>query len=411
MARHEVDLRERVRRLPGMERLLPALEGLPPTYLVGGAVRDLLRGAAAVDLDLAVERDARSVGRALADRLGGMAREHERFGTATVRAGDLVFDLATTRRETYQEPGTLPRVEAASLDEDLARRDFAINATAVGLTGDDLGHLYDPCGGIADLEEGIVRVLHDGSFIDDPTRLLRAVRYEVRLGFRMDRRTEDLARSAAAGGALRTVSGARVRDELMDLLGEPEAPAGVGRMHELGLDRGLHPALDADPQLAASASLGAAAIGADRGLATLAALCSAAPQRLDGWLSDLHLTSEERDAVARAARVAPRLAAELREREHQPSELRALLGREPLLSLALALAMRAPSEPILRWVTKLRPVRLEITGDDLLAAGVPEGPALGRALDETLDRKLDGFVSGREEELEAALAVARQAAQ
>jgi tRNA nucleotidyltransferase (CCA-adding enzyme) len=411
MTRHEVDLRERVRRLPGMERLLPALEGLPPTYLVGGAVRDLLRGADAVDLDLAVEGDARSVGRALADRLEGVAREHERFGTATVRARELVFDLATTRRETYQEPGALPRVEAASLDEDLGRRDFAINSTAVGLTGDDLGHLYDPWGGIADLEEGVVRVLHDGSFIDDPTRLLRAVRYEVRLGFRMDRRTEDLARSAAAGGALRTVSGARVRDELMDLLGEPEAPAGVERMHELGLDRALHPALDADPELAASASLGAAAIGADRGLATLAALCSAAPQRLDGWLSDLHLTSEERDAVARAARVAPRLAAELREREHRPSELRALLGREPLLSLALALAMRAPSEPILRWVTELRSVRLEINGDDLLAAGVPEGPALGRALDETLDRKLDGFVSGREEELEAALAVARQAAQ
>jgi tRNA nucleotidyltransferase (CCA-adding enzyme) len=410
MTRHEVDLRERVRRLPGMERLLPALEGLPPTYLVGGAVRDLLRGKDAVDLDLAAEGDARSVGRALADRLGGVAREHERFGTATVRAGDLVFDLATTRRETYPEPGALPRVEAAALDEDLGRRDFAINAMAVGLTGDDLGHLYDPCGGIADLEEGVVRVLHDGSFIDDPTRLLRAVRYEVRLGFRMDRRTEDLARSAAAGGTLRTVSGARVRDELMDLLGEPEAPAGVERMHELGLVRALHPALEADPELAASASLGAAAIGADRGLATLAALCSAAPQRLDGWLSDLHLTSEERDAVARAARAAPRLAAELREREHQPSELRALLGREPLLSLALALAMRAPSEPILHWVTKLRSVRLEITGDDLLAAGVPEGPALGRALDETLDRKLDGFVSGREEELEAALAVARQAA-
>jgi tRNA nucleotidyltransferase (CCA-adding enzyme) len=410
MARHEVDLRERVRRLPGMDRLLPALDGLPPTYLVGGAVRDLLRGADAVDLDIAVEGDARSVARALADRLGGAAREHERFGTATVLAGDLGFDLATTRRESYDHPGALPRVERASLDEDLRRRDFAINAMAIGLAGDDLGHLYDPCGGLADLGEGVVRVLHDGSFLDDPTRLLRAVRYEVRLGFRMDRSTEDMALSAAAGGALRTVSGARIRDELMDLLGEAEAPAGVERMHELGLDRALHPALDADPELAASASLGAVAIGADRGLAALAALCSEAPNRLDGWLADLHLTSEERDAVARAARQAPRIARELRQREHRPSELRALLGREPLLSLALALAMHAPSEPILRWVTELSSVRLEITGDDLLAAGVPEGPALGRALDETLDRKLDGLVSGREEELEAALAVAREAA-
>ncbi len=112
--------------------------------------------------------------------------------------------------------------------------------------------------------------------------------------------------------------------------------------------------------------------------------------------------------MARAARVAPRLAAQLGARDHRPSELRALLGREPLLSLALALAMGAPSGPILRWVTDLSSMRLEIAGDDLLAAGVPEGPALGRALDETLDRKLDGLVSGRDEELQAALAIARE---
>jgi tRNA nucleotidyltransferase (CCA-adding enzyme) len=406
----EVELRERVRRISGMERLLPALEGLPPAYLVGGAVRDLLRGADAVDLDVAVEGDARSVARALAERLSAEVREHERFGTATVRAGDLAFDLATTRTEVYDEPGALPRVAAASLDEDLARRDFAINAMAIGLTGDDLGHLYDPCGGLSDLEEGVVRVLHDRSFVDDPTRLLRAVRYEVRLGFRMDSATESLARAAAVEGALRTVSGARVRDELMDLLGESQAPAGVRRMHELGLDLALHPALDSDPELVASASLGAAAIGADRALAALAAMCAAAPAELDLWLADLHLPAAQRDSVARAARVGPRLARELGAREHQPSQLRSLLGREPLLSLGLAMAMGAPSEPILRWVTELRSVRLEISGDDLLAAGVPEGPAVGRALDETLGRKLDGLVSGRDEELETALAVARETA-
>jgi tRNA nucleotidyltransferase (CCA-adding enzyme) len=406
----EVQLRERVRRLPGMERLLPALEGLAPAYLVGGAVRDLLRGAAAVDLDVAVEGDARSVARALAERLSGEAREHERFGTATVRAGELACDLATTRREIYDEPGALPRVAPAALDEDLARRDFAINAMAVGLTGDDLGHLYDPCGGLSDLEEGVVRVLHDRSFVDDPTRLLRAVRYEVRLGFRMDPTTETLARAAAADGALRTVSGARVRDELMDLLGEAQAPSGVRRMHALGLDRAMHPALAADTELVGSAWLGAPAIGADPALAALAALCARAPRRLDPWLRDLHLTAPDRDAVARAVRVAPRLARELRAREHQPSQLRALLGAEPRIALALAMALGAPHDPILRWVTELRSVRLEITGDDLLAAGVPEGPGLGRALEETLNLKLDGLVSGRDEELETALAVAGERA-
>src|SRR5215213_8878955 len=390
-----------------MDRLLPALDGLPTAYLVGGAVRDLLRAADAVDLDLAVEGDARSVARALAERLGGVVREHARFGTATVRAPDLSFDLATTRTETYDAPGALPRVTPAPLSDDLRRRDFTINALAVALTGDRLGHLYDPHGGLADLEAGVVRILHPGSFLDDPTRLLRAVRYETRLGFQMDEDSERAARAALAEDALSTVSGARVRDELMDLLAELEAPVAVERMRELGLDRALHPALDPDPDLVASASLGATAIGADRALASLAALVASAPEELEGWLAGLSLEARERDAVARAAHVGQELARALHERERIPSELLDLLGREPPEALALALAFGAPSEPILRWVTALSGVRLEIGGADLLAAGVPEGPALGRALEETLRRKLDGLVSGRADELSTALELAR----
>ncbi len=405
------DLRERVRQVPGMERLLPALEGLEPAYLVGGAVRDLLRGAVPNDIDIAVEGDARSVARAVAKRLGSDTREYERFGTATVETPATSYNFATTREEAYDSPGELPRVSPASLLDDLRRRDFSINAMAVGLTGDDLGHLYDPTGGLADMDAGLIRVLHERSFLDDPTRLLRAVRYAVRLGFALDPETERLAREAAAADALSTVSGARIRDELMDLLGELDAAAGIKRMRELEIHTALHPELDPDPDLVASAALGATAIGADRAIAALAALTEEAPEKLDLWLGDLHLAAEERDAAARAARVAPKIAAALREREHTPSELRGLLGREPLEALALALALSAPSEPILRWVSELRPVTLEISGDDLLAAGVPEGPAVGRALDETLNRKLDGLVSGRDEELETALLLAREHAQ
>ena len=405
MARAVPDLRERVRRLPEMERLLGALHGLPPVYLVGGAVRDLLRGAGAVDLDLAVEGDVHSTARELAGRLAGHIREHERFGTATLRAGELSFDIAATRRETYERPGALPNVARAALAEDLGRRDFTVNAMALGLTGDDLGHLYDPHGGLADLQAGVVRVLHERSFVDDPTRLLRAVRYETRLRFAMDPDTERLARAAVASGALATVSGGRVRDELMDLLGEYEAPAAIERLNDLGLDRALHPALAADPDLAASAALGAAAIGADPARSALAALVSAAPGELGGWLADLGLRAPARDAVARAARSAPHLARELR-RELRPSELYALLRGEPPEALALALAMRAPAEPVLRFVGDLQRVRLEITGEDLRAAGVPESPAIGRALEETLRRKLDGEVAGRDEEMVTALEAA-----
>ena len=411
MAETASQLRERVRRMPGMERLLRALEGLTPAYLVGGAVRDLLRGEDPMDVDIAVEGDARSAARAVAERLGSGAREYERFGTATVETPGSTYNFATTRQESYDEPGALPRVTPASLAEDLGRRDFAINAMAVGLTGDDLGHLYDPFGGVADMDAGLVRVLHERSFLDDPTRLLRALRYATRLGFALDPETERLAREAVAADALSTVSGARIRDELMDLLRETDGPSGIERMRDLEIHSALHPDLDPDPELVASAALGATAIGADRAVAALAALIEEAPEKLDLWLGDLHLLAEERDTAARAARVAPRIAMTLREREHSPSELRALLGREPLEALALALALRAPSEPVLRWISDLRPVQLEISGADLLAAGLPEGPALGHALDETLNRKLDGLVSGRDAELETALLLAREHAQ
>ena len=400
-------LRERVEALPGLERVLPALDGLPPAFLVGGAVRDLLRGAEAVDLDVAVEGDAPAAARALAERLGGTALEHERFGTATVRAGELSLDLATTRRERYPAPGALPEVEPALLADDLVRRDFTINAMAVGLSRGDRGRLHDPHGGLEDLQAATVRVLHAASFADDPTRLLRAVRYESRLGFRMDPDTERLAREASAGPGFATVSGKRVRDELMDLLREAEAPAAVGRLGELGLDRALDPSVRADAELVASAQLGCAETGADPGLAALAALTAADPAGAVPWVEQLQLTRDERDAVARAAERAPALAAAVGD-ELSPSALRDLLGDEPPEALALALGLGAPAEPLLRWTGELRHVRLEISGDDLVAAGVPQSPALGAALEETLRRKLDGTLEGhgRDAELHVALALA-----
>ena len=398
------DLRERIAALPGMDRLLPALEGLPPAYLVGGAVRDLLGGTASVDLDLAVEGDSQRAAQRIAERLGGTAVLHDRFGTATVKADDLSVDLATTRRETYPHPGALPDVEPATLAEDLRRRDFTINAMAIGLSGDDLGGLHDPHGGRQDLQAGVVRILHPQSFVDDPTRLLRAVRYEVRLRFHVDPETERLARE----GDLGTVSGPRVRDELMDLLREPEAPAGLARLAELGIDRTIHPAFRADADRGASAQLGTAEVGADRALAALAALVSAAPDELEPWVEDLHLGRAERDAVMRAARKGPQLASMLSP-DLPPSAVHALLSCEPPEALAVALAGGAPAEPVLRYVADMRGTRLEITGDDLLAAGVPESPAIGRALARTLELKLDGRVSGREEELRTAVQIAREA--
>jgi tRNA nucleotidyltransferase (CCA-adding enzyme) len=408
MAIQVSDLRYRMAALPGIGLLLPALEGLDPAYLVGGAVRDLLRGEGSVDLDVAVEGDAPHVARELAARLGGEALSHERFGTATVRAGDLVVDLAATRRERYERPGTLPLVEPAGLLEDLGRRDFTVNAMAADLSHSRLGELHDPHGGLADLDSRLLRVLHERSFLEDPTRMLRALRYEARLGFALEAVTEDLLREAAAARAPATVSGPRLRDELMDLLGEPDAPVAVARMRDLGVGAALDPALDLDPELVAGAALGSVESGASPALAGLAALCSAAASELEGFVERLGLPASDRDAVLRAARRAPALAEALRTSELPPSDLHALLDPEPAAALALALAMGAPADPVLRFLADLRGAELEITGDDLVAAGVPQSPAIGHALAETLRRKLDGELSGREEELRAALALAEE---
>jgi tRNA nucleotidyltransferase (CCA-adding enzyme) len=422
----ESELFERVRALSGMERILPALEGAAACHLVGGAVRDLLLGRDPFDIDVAVEGDAEAVAALLAEALGGEVVAHERFGTATVVAGGVdAVNLAQTRRESYAEPGALPDVEPAGLAEDLGRRDFTINAIAAALNAGEAGALSDPHGGREDLRNGLIRVLHRGSFGDDPTRLLRAVRYAARLGFALEADTERWARAAAADGALATVSGSRIRDELIDLLAENEAPRAVELLRDLGIGRALHPDLRADPELVASAKLGATETGADPALAALAALATdrlggrdaavtepAAREPDDGlaaWIDRLGLASGERDAVLRAAQGAPELTEELR-RALLPSQLRRLLDGEPPEALALALALGAPAGPILDFLTRLSGVRLEITGADLIAAGLPESPVLGRALEETLARKLDGEVAGRDDELRVALSIARESA-
>jgi len=402
------ELRERIRALPGMDRVLPALEGLPPAYLVGGAVRDLMLGIASPDLDIAVEADAHATARALAERLGGVVREHDRFATATVYLdANLWIDIAQTRTETYPTPGSLPVVNPAELVDDLRRRDFTINAMAVALRGDELGHLHDPHDGRRDLDDRVVRVLHDQSFLDDPTRLIRAARYETRLGFHMDDHSERLARDAVEIGAMKTLTGTRLRDALFLLLAEHDAPSALKRLHDLGVDRALDPALEFDPTLAASAAIGAGEVGADRVLAVLAALITRDPDALDPWLESLGLEREQRERVRRAARDAAALVEGLRAVELSPSAIYALLRDEPAEALALALALGVGPEPILDWSTRLRFVRLDITGDDLIAAGIEPGPALGRALSETLRAKLDGEIDGREEELRYALQVAR----
>ncbi len=392
------DLLDRLARLPCGRRLLDAARGHDGVHLVGGAVRDLLLGREPRELDVVVEGDVE----ALARRLGSAATVHERFGTATVVAGGCRFDLAAARAESYAAPGALPDVRPAGIDDDLRRRDVTVNALAIDLA---TGELREVAHAREDLDAGRLRVLHDASFDDDPTRLWRIARYAARLGFDLEERTAALAADAVEGGALATVSGTRIGNELRLALAEPDPLAALEAAAALGLASWLAP-----ERSVVDAALELLPEGEGRpDLVVLASVVPDAPQ-MDVLLDELGFTAAER-AVLRAAARAPQLAAAMRDgaAQQRPSALAALLRGVPVEAVALAGAHGA-GEPARRWLEELRHVALEIDGDDLLAAGIEHGPEIGQRLRATLDRRLDGELApGRKAELAAALEVPRDA--
>ena len=373
---HEIDperLGERVRNLDGLAELRRAAGDLS-LYLVGGVVRDLLLGVPHAELDLVVEGELRPI----AESLGGEQVDHERFATAVVRVGDLRIDLASARRESYPRPGALPEVEPASLREDLGRRDFTVNAMAVPLRGEP--ELIDPHGGLADLRAGLLRVLHPGSFRDDPTRALRATRYAARFGLGLEPETERLLRETD----LSTVSEDRVDAELRRIAFEREPELALRLVRDWDL-------LDLPangPELAGRA-IKLVRSEPWEGVASPGDLALAALGRGP--------KGSEPAAMARElARAEPGRASE---------GLRLASGRAPE-ELALARAMGG--EWLDDYLGKWSRVALEIGGEDLIEAGIPEGPAVGAGLEAALAAKLDGEVRGRQQELEVALAAARE---
>src|SRR4051812_3505613 len=360
-----MDLLERLQLAPGAEIVLGAVGDEPGVHVVGGAVRDVLLGHSPHELDLVVEGDAVAVARRAARRLAGRLTVHDRFGTATVSSDGFAFDLAGARREAYPRPGALPEVTlGASLKEDLARRDFTVNAMAVRLTD---GQVTSWPGARDDLGAGALRILHERSFIDDPTRILRLLRYSARLGFEPDPDTDALIDPTR----FETVSGDRLGRELRLLLDEPHPARQLAR-HDIGkalLGGEFRPIdIEASP------------------LAKLAACCTGIPdlaQRLDA----LGFTAHDRKIVVAAAG-APAV-------PDSDAELWRAFRRLPPEAAEVAGARR--------WLDDVRHRTLAITGDDLVAAGLT-GAAVGEALERAAVGMLDGKAPDRESQLEAALA-------
>ena len=364
-------------------------------YLVGGAVRDVLLGRRPADLDVTVHRRFGGLADAMASALGGRVIARSGFFTARLAVGDLTLDLTRARTETYARPGALPDVTPGTIDQDLARRDFSINAMAASLSEDDWGALFDPHDGATDLRAGLVRVLHSNSFVDDATRVLRAVRYAGRLGFEIEPATRGLLERGL--GHLDGISGDRLRRELRLLLAEDEWLACLRLARDHGVLRAIHPALGLDPP-ALELLEARPDVPEDTRLATLLSL--AGPPGAGGVAARLNMSGGWADIATGVADLSASVD-DLEAPQLRRSRIYALLwGIEPAAIEGAALTCGRPRAAgrMRLYLDDLRHVTPLLDGSDLLAMGVPEGPRVGELLGTLLDARLDGLVSTREEE-------------
>jgi tRNA nucleotidyltransferase (CCA-adding enzyme) len=360
------------------------------------------------DLDFAVEGDAPALARRLAGQLGGQVIVHRRFGTATVvrdgvRDGARV-DLVTARREVYPRPGALPLVSPGSIRDDLARRDFSVNALALSLA-EEQPRLLDLHSGTADLNRRLIRTLHPESFADDPTRLLRAVRYEQRLDFQLEPDTEAQVHAAVAQGCLDTVSGDRLRHELERILDEEQPGKVLMRAVELGILPAIHPALSRQDCLTRwdEAIAQIAPEGDVQPLAWLAAL--AYPLSLgdgEGVIRRLNMPNSWAQMARDTVEIRELESAIADPAQSQSQLCRLLDGREsPAIRVAAGLTdSPATRRNLLRYLNEIRQVAPILNGRDLLAIGVPPGPPVGKALAQLRAARLDGRVNNEVEERE-----------
>ena len=370
-------------------------------YLVGGAVRDLLLGRDNLDIDLVVEGDAIKLAGEIAGDYRAKVTAHPRFGTARLEWKGGRADLATARAESYAHPGALPAVQPGTINDDLARREFTVNAMALELNPRHYGELLDPHGGRRDIAARLVRVLHDLSFTDDATRIWRAIRYEQRLGFRIESATMKLLKRNV--NMLSTVSGDRLRHELELVLKEESPEKPLRRAGELGVLGKLHPALRGDDWLAETFAL-ARQDQADPSPQLYLALLAyrlTAPE-LDSLISCLRLPK----ASAEILRETPELKKNIRELSMSglaPSRIFDLLhGHSPTAINALCLASGSPNAAghCELYTGVLRNVRPSLTGEDLKKMGVPEGPGIKEILLKLREARLDGRVDSKRQEEE-----------
>ena len=382
-----------------------------PCYLVGGSVRDLLLNKPVNDLDIIVEGDAIKLGGALVQKHGGKLTPHTKFRTAiwhpstSLRASLTpdtstadTLDLITARKETYEHPGALPTIKPSTIDDDIRRRDFTINAMAIRLDGNHFGELFDPLGGQNDLEQKLIRVLHPRSFIDDPTRIFRAIRYEQRYAFILHPSSFILINPESLA-VISKLSGERIRHELDLIFEEENSLQTILRAGDLGIFKQIHSELPVfNPNYSDSLEMDTI-LGIPASRTTMGYML---------WLMDLSenviLSIAQRLDFASDLTYAVWAASQLKKSlpflvNSRPSIWTFALEKLPLLSI-YAVYLVSGENPLLDYLSLWRHVKAHTTGDDLKARGIPPGPRYKEILTNLRAGWLDGDVKNDKEEEE-----------
>lgn len=392
-------------------------------YLVGGFVRDLLMRQENFDIDLVVEGEGIAFAEAFAAKNDCRIRSHRKFGTAVmIFPNGFKVDVASARIEFYDKPAALPRVEYASLRHDLYRRDFSINTLTLALNQSEFGQLLDFFNGQRDIKEKSIRVLHNLSFIEDPTRVFRAIRFEQRIGFRIGPQTERLMRGAVRMGLMEKVGSARIFNELMLILSETQVISALQRMQQFHLLELIHADLEFDDH---SAELFKAAGRTcnwfdllytgekyQRWLVNLLCMFDSLSVRGVGKACRnlslkpkfLQIFTEELPLGLKSLAAAERIFA--RRSDVQPSQVHKWfsgLSLEVLLYLVARTRSENTRRSLSHYVTHLREVRIEIDGNDLKQVGIAPGPVYQDIFRKVLGAKLNGEIADKEDEIKLAL--------
>ena len=379
-------------------------------YLVGGSVRDLLRGEENLDIDLVIEGDGIVFARAFGEKLHAKVRTHQKFGTAQIRTDFIKLDVATARTEYYASPAALPTVESSSIKKDLYRRDFTINTLAVKLNPRDFGVLSDYFGGQRDLREKAIRVLHNLSFVEDPTRAFRAVRFSERFGFKIGRHTENLVKSTIEMNLFDRLSGTRLYEELLLSFKETEPIRTLKRLSDFGLLKVIHPNLAFTENLEATLKSMHETLAwfnllfleekPDSGILFLMALLSGLKDEdIKTIMERLSPSPKVKMMIISGIMQARNIVSRLPFQD--PVEIYEYFGKIKLEVVLFAMALskdRKKQKVISRYLTELRNVKTILTGEDLKKMGIQPGPVYSKIFRELLEEKLRGHLKSREDE-------------